>query len=100
MNDSLGEVSIDASATYDELLQELKPSAALKLLSFAGPDEKEFAILRPLRPLLLVAKEDPDDYTRRILLSEKEKRAILPDLERVCKDQLEQAGFFLSSSNE
>ena len=100
MKDSLDEINIDASTTYDELLQELKPSSALKLLNFAGPDEKEYAILRPLRPLLLVAREDPDDYTRRILLSEKEKRAILPDLERACKDKLEEAGFFLSSSDE
>lgn len=101
MNDSIGgDEELNASKTAEEILQDLKPSAALKLLSFIGPDEKEFTVLRPLRPLLLVGREDPDDYTRRILLSEDEKRLILPDLERVCKDKLEQAGFFLSGSDK
>ncbi|KAL3799940.1 hypothetical protein HJC23_007413 [Cyclotella cryptica] len=90
---------IDETKSYDELLKQLKPSAALRLLSFIGPDEKEYTILRPLRPILLVGKEDPEDYTRRILLSEDEQRAILPKLERVCKEELEQAGFFLTGAS-
>ncbi|KAL7488984.1 hypothetical protein ACHAW6_014585 [Cyclotella cf. meneghiniana] len=93
------EEDVDETKTYEDLLKELKPSAALRLLSFIGPDEKEYTILRPLRPLLLVGKEDPDDYTRRILLSEEEERAILPKLERVCKEELEQAGFFFAGGS-
>jgi hypothetical protein len=99
VNDSLGDEEMDVSKTFDELLRELKPSAALRLFSFVGPENKQFTILKPLRPLLLVGKEDPNDYTRRILLSEDEKRSILPELERVCKEKLEEAGFFLSGSN-
>lgn len=101
MNENLsGQEEIDTSKAYDELLKGLKPSAALRLISFIGPDDKQFTILKPLRPLLLVGREDPDDYTRRILLSEEEKRNILPGLERVVKEKLEEAGFFLSGSDE
>ena len=100
MSDSVDHSHFDAKKSFDELLRELKPSAALRLFSFVGPNEKQFTILRPLRPLLLVGKEDPADYTKRILLSEDEKKAILPELERVCKSALEEAGFFLSGSEE
>jgi hypothetical protein len=86
--------------TYDQLLQQLKPSAALKLLNFIGPGEKEYTILRPLRPTLLVGKEDPDDYTRRILLTEEEMRVVLPKLESVCREELENAGFFLAGVSD
>ena len=86
--------------TYDQLVQQLQPSAALKLLNFVGPDNKEYTILRPLRPILLIGKEDPDDYTRRILLTEEERNAILPRLERSCREGLEEAGFFLAGSGD
>eukprot|EP00581_Thalassiosira_minuscula_P028824 CAMPEP_0183755208 /NCGR_PEP_ID=MMETSP0739-20130205/4039_1 /TAXON_ID=385413 /ORGANISM="Thalassiosira miniscula, Strain CCMP1093" /LENGTH=427 /DNA_ID=CAMNT_0025991973 /DNA_START=169 /DNA_END=1452 /DNA_ORIENTATION=+ len=86
------------NSSYDELVQQLQPSAALKLLNFLGPGGKEYTILRPLRPILLVGKEDPDDYTRRILLSEEERIEILPRLESACREELEVAGFFLASS--
>jgi hypothetical protein len=86
--------------TYDQLLQQLKPSAALKLLNFIGPGEKEYTILRPLRPTLLVGKEDPEDYTRRILLTEEEMRVVLPKLESVCREELENAGFFLAGVSD
>ena len=100
MTDSVSEKESDTKSRYDELLKELKPSAALRLVSFGGPGKKAFTVLRPLRPLLLIGKEDPSDYTRRILLSESEKRKILPELERICKDKLEEAGFFLNGSDE
>lgn len=87
-------------STYDQLVQKLQPSAALKLLNFLGPGGKEYTILRPLRPILLVGKEDPDDYTRRILLTEEEKGVILPRLEDACRKGLEEAGFFLAGSSE
>jgi len=91
---------VDAK-NFDEVLQRLKPSVALRLLSFIGPDgDNVYTILRPLRPLLLVGKEDPDDFTRRILLSEEEKREVLPKLETVCRQELEEAGFFLSGGSE
>ncbi|KAL3808212.1 hypothetical protein ACHAXA_006315 [Cyclostephanos tholiformis] len=83
---------------YDELVRKLQPSAALKLINFLGPGGKEYTILRPLRPILLVGREDPDDYTRRILLTEEERDRILPRLESACRDGLEEAGFFLSGS--
>ena len=85
--------------SYEELVQRLQPSAALKLLNFLGPGGKEYTILRPLRPILLVGKEDPDDFTRRILLSEEEREIILPRLENACREGLEEAGYFLSGSN-
>lgn len=84
--------------SYDQLVQELQPSAALKLLTFPGPGGREFIVLRPLRPILLIAREDPDDYTRRILLTEEEKMKILPRLESACRDGLEKAGFFFAGS--
>jgi hypothetical protein len=83
---------------YDGLVRKLQPSAALKLLNFLGPGGREYTILRPLRPILLVGREDPDDYTRRILLTEEERDRILPRLEDACRDGLEEAGFFLSGS--
>ena len=86
--------------TYDQLVQQLQPSAALKLINFVGPDDKEYTILRPLRPILLIGREDPDDYTRRILLTEEERNAILPRLERSCREGLEEAGFFLSGTSD
>ena len=81
--------------TYNDLIQQLQPSSALKLLNFIGPGDKEYTILKPLRPILLVGKEDPSDYTRRILLTEEERRVILPRLEKSCRDGLEEAGYFL-----
>jgi hypothetical protein len=83
---------------YDALVRRLQPSAALKLLNFLGPGGREYTILRPLRPILLVGREDPDDYTRRILLTEEERRILLPRLESACREGLEEAGFFLSGS--
>ena len=73
----------------------MQPSSALKLLNFIGPGNKEYTILKPLRPILLVGKEDPSDYTRRILLTEEERKVILPRLEKSCRDGLEEAGYFL-----
>jgi len=87
-------------SSYEQLVQRLQPSAALKLLNFLGPGGKEYTILRPLRPILLVGKEDPDDYTRRILLSEEERNEILPRLESACRVELEKAGFFLAGSGD
>ncbi|KAL7533612.1 hypothetical protein ACHAWF_004559 [Thalassiosira exigua] len=86
--------------TYDQLVQRLQPSAALRLLNFLGPGGKEYTILRPLRPILLVGKEDPDDYTRRILLSDEERVEVLPRLENACRKGVEEAGFFLAGSSE
>ena len=83
---------------YDGLVRKLQPSAALKLINFLGPGGREYTILRPLRPILLVGREDPDDYTRRILLTEEERRRILPRLESACREGLEEAGFFLSGT--
>ena len=71
---------------YDALIRRLQPSAALRLLNFIGPDGREYTILRPLRPILLVGKEDPDDYTRRILLTEEERAKVLPRLEGACRE--------------
>lgn len=87
-------------ATYDSLVRNLRPSAALKLINFLGPGGREYTVLRPLRPILLVGKEDPDDYTRRILLTEEEAREVLPRLESACREGLEEAGFFLAGSGE
>jgi len=84
--------------TYNDLVQQLQPSSALKLLNFIGPGDKEYTILKPLRPILLVGKEDPSDYTRRILLTEEERAVILPRLEKSCRDGLEEAGYFLDGS--
>ncbi len=85
-------------SSYDALLRKLQPSAALRLLNFLGPDGREYTILRPLRPILLVGKEDPEDYTRRILLSEEERAKILPRLESACREGLEDilSGYNLS----
>ena len=86
----------NSSSYYDNIVQQLQPSAALKLLNFIGPDgSKEYTILRPLRPILLIGKDDPLDYTRRILLTEDERRSVLPRLESVIRAGLEDAGFFL-----
>lgn len=85
--------------TYNDIIQQLQPSAALKLLNFIGPGDKEYTILKPLRPILLVGKEDPSDYTRRILLTEEERRVILPRLEKSCRDGLEEAGYFLDGGS-
>jgi len=85
-----------SSYYYDSIVQQLQPSVALKLLNFIGPDGcKEYTILRPLRPILLIGKDDPLDYTRRILLTEDERRSVLPRLESVIRAGLEDAGFFL-----
>jgi hypothetical protein len=88
LDDESEEVEYEDSS-YDALLRRLQPSAALRLLNFLGPDGREYTILRPLRPILLVGKEDPDDYTRRILLTEEEKARILPRLEGACREGLE-----------
>jgi len=88
LDDESDEVDHEGSS-YDALLQRLQPSAALRLLNFLGPDGREYTILRPLRPILLVGKEDPDDYTRRILLTEEERARILPRLEGACREGLE-----------
>ncbi|KAL7527551.1 hypothetical protein ACHAXR_002008 [Thalassiosira sp. AJA248-18] len=87
-------------SSYEQLVQQLQPSSALKLLNFLGPGGKEYTILRPLRPILLVGKEDPDDYTRRILLTKEERETILPRLESACREGLEKAGFFMAGSGE
>lgn len=89
-----------AENAYEELVQRLQPSAALKLVNFLGPGGKEYTILRPLRPVLLLGKEDPDDYTRRILLTREELSEVLPRLESTCREGLEKAGFFLAGSSE
>ena len=85
---------------FDTLLQQLKPSAALRLLNFITEDGKEVTILRPVRPMLLLGKEDPEDYTRRILLTDEEMAEVLPRLESVCREGLEKAGFFLADGNK
>jgi len=100
MDDINAKESKIKDSSYDKLVQQLQPSAALKLLNFLGPGGKEYTILRPLRPILLIGKEDPDDYTRRILLTEEERDAILPRLESACREGLEKAGFFLAGSGE
>ena len=84
---------------YDKLIQQLQPSAALKLLNFIGPDGRsEYTILRPLLPILLIGKDDPSDYTRSILLTEDERCNVLPRLENVIRAGLEDAGYFLPRS--
>ena len=96
-----GDSTSDLDGDLDALLQQLNPSSALRLLNFMTQDGKEVTILRPVRPMLLLGKEDPDDYTRRILLTEEEMTEVLPRLESVCREGLEKAGFFLAdSSNE
>ena len=85
---------------FDTLLQQLKQSAALRLLNFMTEDGKEVTILRPVRPMLLLGKEDPEDYTRRILLTDEEMAEVLPRLESVCREGLEKAGFFLADGNK
>ncbi|KAL7461933.1 hypothetical protein ACHAXS_002342 [Conticribra weissflogii] len=84
----------------DDLLQQLRPSAALNILTFVGPNDREYSILRPLRPILLVGKEDTEDFTRRMLLTNEEMKKVLPRLERSCRDDLETAGFFLATSSK
>ena len=86
--------------TYEQLLQKLQPSAALRLLNFLGLGGKEYTILRPLQTVLLVGKEDPDDYTRRMLLTEEQQREVLPRLEEACREELEGAGFFLADAGD
>jgi len=100
LEDDIAKKNDVKAITYEELVRKLKPSAALKLVNFLGPGGKECTILRPLRPILLVGKEDPDDYTRRILLSEEERIEILPRLERACQEELEDAGFYLENSGD
>jgi len=85
---------------FDNLLQQLKPSAALRLLNFMTEDGKEVTILRPVRPMLLLGKEDPEDYTRRILLTDEEMAEVLPRLESACREGLEKAGFFLADGSK
>lgn len=85
---------------FEKLVQQLKPSAALRLLNFMTEDGKEYTILRPVRPMLLLGKEDPDDYTRRILLTDEEMAEVLPRLENVCRESLEKAGFFLADGSK
>ncbi len=85
---------------FGTLVQQLKPSAALRLLNFMTEDGKEYTILRPVRPMLLLGKEDPDDYTRRILLTDEEMAEVLPRLESVCSEALEKAGFFLADGSK
>lgn len=87
--------SINIDDDFDTLLQQLKPSAALRLLNFMTEDGREVTILRPVRPMLLLGKEDPEDYTRRILLTDEEMSEVLPRLESVCREELEKLGFFL-----
>ena len=103
LNNQLDNISAQESKfkdmTYDNLVQQLQPSAALRLLNFEGPNGREYTILRPLRPILLVGKEDPEDYTRRILLSEEERREVLPRLEGECRMALEEAGFFVDGTD-
>jgi len=101
-NDNNGESNGRSSSINDndDLLQQLKPSAALNILTFIGPNDREYSILRPLRSILLVGKEDPDDFTRRMLLTDEEMKNILPRLERSCRDDLEKSGFFLASSGD
>lgn len=85
---------------YEELVRRLQPSAAIRLVNFLGPGGREYTVLRPLRPILLVGREDPDDYTRRVLLTEEEGREVLPRLARACREELEGAGFFLAGAGE
>jgi hypothetical protein len=85
---------------FGTLVQQLKPSAALRLLNFMTEDGKEYTILRPVRPMLLLGKEDPEDYTRRILLTDEEMAEVLPRLESVCSEALEKAGFFLADGSK
>mmetsp|Transcript_20402 Transcript_20402/g.47921 ORF Transcript_20402/g.47921 Transcript_20402/m.47921 type:complete len:390 (+) Transcript_20402:73-1242(+) len=86
--------------SYEQMIQKLSPSSTLKLISFIGPcgnDERaKYLILRPLRPILLVGREDPDDYSRRILLDKEERETILPRLVESCQQGLEEAGFDLT----
>ena len=89
VDDDVAEEVDSGDSGYDALIRRLQPSAALRLLNFIGPDGREYTILRPLRPILLVGKEDPDDYTRRILLSEEERARVLPRLEGACREGLE-----------
>lgn len=54
---------VDKAKSYKNVLKGLKPSVALRLLIFIGPNKRMYTILQPLWPLLLVWKADPDDYT-------------------------------------
>lgn len=95
-----GDDSNSIDDDFGTLVQQLKPSAALRLLNFMTEDGKEYTILRPVRPMLLLGKEDPEDYTRRILLTDEEMAEVLPRLESVCSEALEKAGFFLADGSK
>jgi hypothetical protein len=50
--------------------------------------------------MLLLGKEDPVDYTRRILLTDEEMAEVLPRLVSACREGLEKAGFFLADGSK
>merc|ERR1719291_34866 len=80
------EMEIEDESDIMDLVQ--RPSAFMKIINFLGPGGRYYAIMKPLHPILLVAKEDPKDDTRRILLNNEERATILPRLESACQKDL------------
>jgi hypothetical protein len=85
-----------------EMEKTLQPSAldhdsvALKLVSYVFPEGKTYSLVQLLKPYVLVGRYVPptedDPELRFELLSPEEERMVIPQLEQVCKEDLERVG--------
>lgn len=67
---------------------------ALKLISYVFAEGKSYSLVKLLRPYILVGRFVPDENDPRFeLLDSEEEKIVLPRLEKVCKADLERAGF-------
>jgi len=66
---------------------------ALKLISYMFGEGKSYSLVKLLKPYVLVGRFVPDESDPRFeLLAADEEDAVLPQLEKVCKADLENAG--------
>jgi len=66
-------------------------AVAERLLTF-GYEGKTYSLVRMLQPTIIVGREDPLVETRRILLTPQERNVVLPNLERICKEEFSKRG--------
>jgi hypothetical protein len=69
---------------------------ALKLVSYQLPDKKSYSLVKLLQPYALIGKYvQEDDDVRFELLSIAEAKLVVPRLEKLCQDDLKEAGLEL-----
>ena len=88
----------DQDSQFQDLGEDLEhEGVALKLVGFNFNDGKSYTLVKLLKPFTVVGKyvQDEDDL-RFDLLTPDEEKLVIPRLEKVCQQELEDAGLSLS----